>query len=247
MVEQRRQRRLDKNADPAQQKKQGGQPGLGRRQAAHAPQHMEEPALRKGDQARDGLTLSPAKIDPTVARQPETRCAERDAERLVPPPAPEARDALVEDVGDEGAVDARVVPQFAAGAAREEDAREEEVGCHLPQGHDQVDGDEDGAEADEAVVEHQEDRGQGGEEGREGKGVLCPGTGSPALVQVLWLLLLLLEGRGGGELGPEDKVGVFHHEHAQKIQREVTQNHEDYLGAQPFCACSITTVALACH
>lgn len=83
--------------------------------------------------------------------QPDARGAEGDAKGLVPPAAPEADHAFVEHAGGKAAVDAGVVPQLGAGA--EDAGAEDEVGKELPEGHDEVDGDQQGGEADEAAVE----------------------------------------------------------------------------------------------
>lgn len=117
---------------------------------------MQEPALRKSQKPCEGLTLCRTQVDistattATTAAQPEARCTEGDAKRLMPPTTPESRHALVEHIDGEAAIDARVVPQL---GARAENARaEDEMAKHLPQGDDEVDCDEDGDEADQAAV-----------------------------------------------------------------------------------------------
>lgn len=153
MAKQGRQRRLDKDTGPAQQEEEDGQPGFGRWQTSYAAHGVQEAALGKREQAGDGLAPGRTQVKPAAARQPGARSAKGDAERLVPPPAPEAGHAAVEDVVDKGAVDGRVVPELGAGAPRDEGGREEQVGDELPRGHDEVDDDGDGGEAAEAVEE----------------------------------------------------------------------------------------------
>lgn len=111
---------------------------------------MQKPALRKGQKSYEGLTLRRFWVDVATATQPNARCAERDAESLMPPTTPEASHALVEHVDGEATVDTGVMPQL--GARTENAMAEDKVAEHLPKGDNEVDGDEDGNEADEASV-----------------------------------------------------------------------------------------------
>lgn len=133
---------------------------------------MQEGALGEGDEARQGLAGRGPGVQAAPARQPEGRRAEGHAEGLVPPAAPEAGEALVEDVGGEGAVGGGVVPELGAGA--QEPAGEEVEADELPEGHEELDGDDDGGEGEHGAVGEEDRRRERGEEGGEGQ---CAGGG----------------------------------------------------------------------
>lgn len=184
---------------------------------------MQEAALRKSQKPYEGLSLCRARVDDVAAAdQPDARCTERDTKRLMPPPTPEARHALVEHVDGEAAVDARVVPQL--GTRAEKARAEDEVAKHVPQGHDEVDCDEDGHEADEAAVGKQDGWWEAGQIGRESLG------------------------RSGGDLcgefGTENEVRVLHHEDREKVQHKVLDEHWQDFCAKPLAAGLVTAISM---
>ncbi|KUI62080.1 hypothetical protein VP1G_11328 [Cytospora mali] len=99
-------------------------------------------------------------MSPAAARPPPERGSMYP---LLASQADGALKATRKDVGDEGAVGGGVVPQLGAGA--EEAARQEEEAGELPARHDELDGDDDGREAQDRAVEGQVAEGHGEELG----------------------------------------------------------------------------------
>lgn len=185
---------------------------------------MQETALRKGQQPCEGLTLCRGWIDKAAAAQPDAWCTKRGAERLMPPATPEPRHALVEHVGSEAAVDTGIMPQL---GARAKNARaKDEMAKHLPECHDEVDGNENGREADESSIGKQDKEWKRGERGRE-----C------------------LRSSGGdlcGQLRAEYEIRVFHHENGEDVQRKVLDEHGHDFDTEPLPTCLVPAKALTC-
>lgn len=152
-------RRLQNDAYPRQHEEDGRGPGLTGGQAARRPQGMEKPGLREGEEARERLVHPAAVV--AAGSQPRGGGNKRDAEGLVPPGAPVAREPPVEDVVREPAHQGRVVPELRPGA---EERAEGEGADELPELHDHGDGGEDAGEGGQAAVGEEEPGGQGGEE-----------------------------------------------------------------------------------
>lgn len=96
---------LEEDPDPREHEEDGGRPGPAGREAARAPQGVEQAALREGEEARRGL----ARVPPGP-REPGRGGAKGDTKGLVPPASPEASEPSVEDVVCETAEEGRVVP-----------------------------------------------------------------------------------------------------------------------------------------
>lgn len=204
---------LQQDPDPREHEEDRGRPRLAGREAARAAQGVEQAALREGEEARRRLVGAVPR-----PREPRGGGAKGNAESLVPPAAPEAGEAPVEDVVREAAEEGRVVPEV--GAAAEERA-EGEGADELPQLHHDGDGGEHARGAERGAVEEELPGGQGGEEGRE------------------------RDGDGGfGVLRAEDEVRVFHHQDAEGVQGQAARDEGEELAVEPAPAGGVPAVAL---
>lgn len=88
---------------------------------------MQEPGLQERDERGDDLLTRRPALHVARADKPPRRRREPEAERLVPPRAPEAREAAVEDLR-EGAESGRHVPRVHAEAEDLGDGRDEREG-----------------------------------------------------------------------------------------------------------------------
>lgn len=189
-----RQRRLQDGAGAGEQEEERREPPpRAPRHGGVAPGRVQERGLQEREHGPRGAGPRRAGFEIALADEPAGRSREAEAEGLVPPGAPEAGEAAVEDLG-EGAGGARQVPGVRAEAEDPGQRRREREGEGAgAEGH--LQGRHDGDEGQGRAPERERERGQGRKVRRQRL--------------------------GRAVLGPEDEVGIGRHVDGAEVDDEV--------------------------